>query len=378
MSQTAQIHGFCPPHLDAGRAVFEGHFQTGQEIGARFALAQHGKITLDLYAGHSDLARSRAFDAQTLTPIFSCTKAVASLMMARLVDQGLIAYDQPVASIWPDFGAAGKSAITLEQVLSHQAGLCGLEGPFDPQLWYDPEAICARLAAMAPLWPRGSASGYHPITVGYLVGEIFRRLDGRSLGTALRQDVCQPLDLDIWIGLPTDEHGRCAQMQRPKALPDLGPRTEARRLAFGTAWAAPSGREGSHWRSMEIASANGHATAPALARLMSVLACDGLLDGQAVLSGGMAKAVMREQIAGDDLVLPRFVGWGAGLMRNDAHGLYGPGPNTVGHYGWGGSCVFADPETGLSGAYVMNRQSAHLVGDPRAMALMAAAYQALT
>jgi CubicO group peptidase (beta-lactamase class C family) len=129
---------------------------------------------------------------------------------------------------------------------------------------------------------------------------------------------------------------------------------------------------------MEIASANGHATAPALARLMSVLACDGQLDGQAVLSGGMAKAVMREQIAGDDLVLPRFVGWGAGLMRNDAHGLYGPGPNTVGHYGWGGSCVFADPETGLSGAYVMNRQSAHLVGDPRAMALMAAAYQALT
>ncbi len=377
MSQALNIHGTCPPRLEAVRSVFEGHFQAGEEIGARFAVAQHGEIILDLYAGHSDLARSRAFDAQTLTPIFSCTKAIGSLMMARLVDQGLIAYDQPVAEAWPEFGAAGKAAITLEQVLSHQAGLCGLEGPFDPKLWYDPAAICARLAAMAPLWPPGSASGYHPITVGYLVGEIFRRLDGRSLGTALRQDLGQPFDLDVWIGLPAAEHGRCAQMQRPRTLPDLGTKTEARRLAFGTAWAAPAGRESPDWRSMEIPSANGHATAPALARLMNVLACDGQLDGRAVLSEGMAKAVMRERISGDDLVLPRFVSWGAGLMRNDAQGLYGPGASSVGHYGWGGSCVFADPETGLSGAYVMNRQSAHLVGDPRAMALIAAAYQAL-
>ncbi len=377
MSQAVEIHGTCPARLDAVRTVFEGHFRAGEEIGAGFALAQHGEILVDLYAGHSDLARTCAFDAQTLTPIFSCTKAIASLMIARLVDQGLIAYDQAVATIWPEFGAAGKAAITLEQVLSHQAGLCGLEGPFDPQLWYDPEAICARLAAMAPLWPPGGASGYHPITVGYLVGEVFRRLDGRSLGTALRQDLSQPLGLDLWIGLPAHEHGRCAQMQRPKTLPKLGPMTEPRRLAFGTAWAAPSGRESPDWRSMEIPSANGHATAPALARLMSVLACHGQLDGRTVLSDAMAKAVMRERISGNDLVLPRHVSWGAGLMRNDVTEIYGPGVNTVGHYGWGGSCVFADPDTGLSGAYVMNRQSAHLVGDPRAMALITAAYRAL-
>jgi len=378
MSQAVEIHGLCPPRLDAVRTVFEGHFRASEEIGARFALAQRGEILVDLYAGHSDLARACAFDSKTLTPIFSCTKAIASLMIARLVDQGLIAYDQAVASIWPEFGAAGKADITLEQVLSHQAGLCGLDGPFDPQLWYDPEAICARLAAMAPLWPPGSASGYHPITVGYLVGEIFRRLDGRSLGTALRQDLGQPFDLDLWIGLPASEYGRCAQMQRPRTLPNLGPMTEPRRLAFGTAWAAPGGRETPDWRSMEIPSANGHATAPALARLMSVLACDGRLDGRTVLSEGMTKAVMRERISGDDLVLPRHVSWGAGLMRNDVTEIYGPGPNTVGHYGWGGSCVFADPDTGLSGAYVMTRQSAFLVADPRAMALIAAAYQALT
>ena len=169
----------------------------------------------------------------------------------------------------------------------------------------------------------------------------------------------------------------CAQLQRPWALPDLGSMTEPRRLAFGTPWSAPGGRESAAWRSMEIPSANGHATAPALARLMSVLACDGQLDGSAVLSTTMAQAVMRERIQGDDLVLPRHVSWGAGLMRNDAFNIYGHGPNTVGHYGWGGSCVFADPDKGLSGAYIMTRQSAFLVADPRPMALISAAYQGL-
>ncbi len=377
MGEPIAIHGLCPPQFDAVRAAFAGHFQAGEEIGARFALAQHGKILVDLYAGHCDLARTRAFDDQTLTPIFSCTKAVASLMIARLVDQGLMAYDQTVSSIWPEFGVAGKADITLEQVLSHQAGLCGLEGPFDPQLWYDPDAICARLTAMTPLWPPGSASGYHPITVGYLVGEIFRRLDGRSLGAALREDLCQPMDLDLWIGLPSSEHERCAQLQRPRSLPDLGTMTEPRRLAFGTPWSAPAGRETAAWRSMEIPSANGHATAPALARLMSVLACGGQLDGRRILSEGLSQAVIRERIQGDDLVLPRKLSWGAGLMRNDETEIYGPGQNSVGHYGWGGSCVFADPETGLSGAYVMTRQSAFLVADPRPMALISAAYQGI-
>jgi CubicO group peptidase (beta-lactamase class C family) len=377
MSQAVEIHGTCPPRFEAVRSVFEAHFQAGEEIGARFALAQHGQLVVDLYAGYSDLARTKPFDAQTLTPIFSCTKAIASLMIARLVDLGLMAYDQPLSSIWPEFGAAGKADITLEQVLSHQAGLCGLEGPFDPQLWYDPETISARLAAMAPLWPPGSASGYHPITVGYLVGEIFRRLDGRSLGTALREDLCRPLDLDLWIGLPSSEHDRCAQLQRPRSLPDLGPMTQAKRLAFGTPWSAPGGRESPAWRSMEIPSANGHATAPALAMLMSGLACDGQLDGSMILSKTIAQAVMRERIRGDDLVLPRYVSWCAGLMRNDVTEIYGPGLNSVGHYGWGGSCVFADPDTGLSGAYVMTRQSAYLVADPRAMALISAAYQGI-
>ena len=230
---------------------------------------------------------------------------------------------------------------------------------------------------MAPLWPPASASGYHPVTFGYLAGEIFRRADGRTIGAALREDIAGPLGLDLWIGLPDAEHARCAQMRRPPAMPDLGVMTEAKRLAFLTKWASPGGLGEAAWRRAEIPSANGHATAPALALLMAALANDGDLDGVRVLPPGLAAEAGRERIAGPDLVLPYDISWGAGFMRNQGLGVYGPGRHSFGHSGWGGSCAFADPEPGVSGAYVMNRQSAQLIADPRARRLIDAAYAGL-
>src|SRR6202008_2948346 len=141
-------------------------------------------------------------DDRTLVPVFSTTKALAALLVARSVDAGRLAYDQPVAEIWPEVGQAGKSAITVEQAPSHQAGLSGSPDKMDAALWFDWDAICAKLAAMAPLWPPGTASGYHPSTFGYIAGEIFRRATGRTMGTALREDLAQPFGLDLWIGLP--------------------------------------------------------------------------------------------------------------------------------------------------------------------------------
>jgi CubicO group peptidase (beta-lactamase class C family) len=374
---TPEIGGFCPPQLDPVREAFAANFEAGAELGARYALAIEGEIVLDLWAGHADRAQTRAFDDTTLTPIFSTTKAVAALMVARLVGQRRLAYGQRMTDVWPEFGQAGKDAITVEQALSHQAGLCGFAEPMDPALWLDWTAICARLEAMAPLWPPGSASGYHPVTFGYLAGEVFRRVDGRTLGVALAQDVAGPLGLDIWIGLPEAEDHRIAEVRRPPAMPDLGEITEPRRLAFLTKWASPEGRGSPEWRRAEIPSANGFATAAALARLMAVMACDGVVDGHAVLEPGTAAHAARERITGPDLVLPRTMSWGAGFMRSGGSGLYGPGAQTVGHSGWGGSCAFADPERRLSGAYVMNRQSSALIDDPRAQRLIAATYAAM-
>ena len=327
--------------------------------------------------GWADRDQTRPFAEDTLTPVFSTTKAMASFMIARLVGQGRLDYRQRVAELWPEFAAAGKQDVTVEQALSHQAGLCGLWGPMTAADWLDWDGICARLAAMTPLWPPGTASGYHPVTFGYLAGEIFRRVDRRTIGTALKEDITGPLGLDLWIGLPDSEHGRVAEVRRPPAMPDLGPMTEPKRLAFFTKWASPGGVDAASYLRAEIPSANGHATAPALALLMAALASDGDLGVTRVLPEGLAAEAARQRIAGQDLVLPYRMSWGAGFIRNEGLWIYGPGAQSFGHSGWGGSCAFADPERGVSGAYVMNRQSAELIADRRSRRLIEAAYLGL-
>jgi CubicO group peptidase (beta-lactamase class C family) len=372
-----EIAGFTQPRFAGVRDAFAANFEDGLELGARFTLVQAGETVVDLWAGFADRARKRPFDERTLTPIFSTTKAAASLLIARLVDAGKLAYDQKVADVWPEFAQAGKGEVTVAQALSHQAGLPGFAEPMDPALWFEWDAICAKLAAMAPLWPPGTASGYHPITFGYIAGEIFRRVDGRTMGTALREDLAVPFDLDLWIGLPDSEFGRVAELQRPNGLPDFGEHNEATRVAFLTPWSSPGGRNSADWRRAEIPSANGHATAPALARLMGALAADGWLDGEEILTPALIGEAARERIRGQDLVLPFVMSWGAGFMRNETEKPWGPAMQSFGHSGWGGSCAFADPESRLAGAYVMNKQGTALMGDRRPRRLIEAAYAAL-
>ncbi len=372
-----EVQGRWPARFEPLRAAFAASFERGEELGARFAVAIDGEVVVDMMAGFADRDRTQPFGPDTLTPVFSTTKAMAALMVARLIDSHDLDYDQPLAELWPEFAAAGKAAISIGGALSHQGGLCGLPEPMPASAWFDKPLIAARVAAMAPLWPPGSASGYHPVTFGYLAEEVFRRLDGRTIGAALAEDLAGPFGLDLWIGLPDSEHGRCAQMRKPPAMPDLGPASEPRRLAFRTPWASPGGVSQAEWRRAAIASVTGHATAPALARMMAVLACDGTLDGRRFLSSRAVAAVSAERVRGPDLVLPFTLSWAAGLLRNTDAGIYGPSPRALGHSGWGGSCAFADPGRRLSGAYVMNRQSSALIGDQRAVRLIRAAYACL-
>jgi CubicO group peptidase (beta-lactamase class C family) len=372
-----EIAGLAPARFAGVKDTFAASFAAGEELGARFTLVEAGETVLDLWAGFADRARTRPFDDTTIAPIFSTTKAMAALLIARLVDAGKLDYAQTVASVWPEFAQAGKAAITVEQVMSHQDGLSGFPDPMEPSLWFDWDAICAKLAAMAPIWPPGTASGYHPITFGYLAGEIFKRIDGRSMATALREDLAKPFGLDLFIGLPDALADRVAELQRPTALPDFGRLNAATRAAFLTRWAQPGGRGSEAWRRFELPSATGHATALALARLMGALANDGWLDGEAILSPALIAEAARQRIRGQDLVLPFEISWGAGFMRNETIHPWGPGNQTFGHAGWGGSCAFADPERRLGGAYVMNKQSTDLLGDRRPRRLIEAAYASL-
>ena len=381
MTTLPDIHGLCPPRFAGVKDAFAANFTEApeglNEQAARFSVCIGGETVVDLWAGWSDAARTRPFDEQTLTPVFSTGKAVMSLLIATCVERGLLDYERPVPEYWPAFGQAGKARITVGQMMSHQAGLPGFDTSMDPSIWFDREAALARLCEQAPMWAPGTASGYHPITIGLLAGELFRIVDGRSMGTALREDFAGPHGLDLWIGLPESEHGRVAQMKKPTAAPDLGVIDAVKRAAFLDTGSAPGGRGSAEWRTMELPSANLHGTARDLARIMGVVANGGALEGRTVLSPGVRAEMLRERIHGRDRVVPFDVSWAAGLMRNEGLHIFGPNPTAAGHCGWGGSCAFADPDAGVSGAYVMTRQSPYLIGDPRAQRLIGALYAGL-
>jgi len=377
MAGMVEISGFAPARFAGVKDVFARSFEAGEELGARFTLVEDGEVVLDLMGGWADRARTGLFGEHTLAPVFSTTKIVSAVMIARLVDAARLDYGQTVASVWPEFAVAGKAGVTVEQAISHQDGLPGFPEPMDPGLWTEWDAICARLAAMAPMWPPGSASGYHPVTVGYVAGEIFRRVDGRTIGTAFREDIGAPYGLDIWVGLPDVAEGRVAELVRPAAMPDFGEINDATRAAFLAPWSSAAGKAGADYRRMEVPSTNGYATAEGFAKLMGALANDGWLDGGEILSPALIAEAARERIHGQDLVLPYVMSWGAGFMRNAPNFPWGPGTQTFGHSGWGGSCAFADPERRLGGAYVMNKQGSALMGDARPRRLIEAAYAAL-
>lgn len=350
------------------------NFADGLELGASFAAVRDGEILCNLWGGHADRARTQAWAADTIVPVFSATKPIAALIVARLAGQGLIDYEARLSLYWPQWGA-GKEAVTVAQALSHQGGVCGFPEPIDPALWLDPPALAAALAGLPPLWPPGSANGYHPLTWGYIAGELVARVAGRSLGTILREDIAAPLDIDFHLGLPDAQHSRVAEVQRPTEFPELGPINALKRAAFLTRWAAPD-RGGGAWRRVEIPSANGHGTALGIARLYQAYANAGRIDDFTLMAPEAFEALTRLRIEGEDLVLPFFLSFGAGVMRNTRL-VYGPNLGAFGHSGWGGSMAFGDPAQRLSAAYVMNRQTNKLQGDARGKRLIAALYACL-
>jgi CubicO group peptidase (beta-lactamase class C family) len=373
------LHGHLPDQFESLRAVIAKNFEDYDEMGLQFCVMQNGVPLIDIQAGWTDRQNIQEVSEETLFAVFSSGKAMAALVIAWLVEEDRIGYDQQVESIWPELAQNGKAGLTIGQVMSHQAGLSGITNPeWTPKDWFDWDKTITQLEQQAPIFEPGSGSGYHPVTFGFLAGEIAKRADKqqRSLGRILREDLCQIVDADVWIGLPPSEHGRCAQMQKPKALADMGEITEATRWAFMTPASAPGGMGAAAWRETELAGSNCHATAKGLASLMEI-GVNGRLGETPILSEDTLASFSKSRISGQNLVLPFDINFAAGVMRNEPNFFYGPNAATLGHSGWGGSCVFADPTTGLHGAYVMNRQRNSLLGDIRPRALIDAVYEAL-
>ncbi|MCR9222498.1 MAG: beta-lactamase family protein [Hyphomonas sp.] len=369
------ISGFTARGFELVQEAFEANFAEDKELGAGFAAYLDGTLIVDLKGGYADRKKQNAWTEETIVPVYSTTKPIAALVLASVIEALPAGYETPVVDVWPEFGANGKDTVTIAQMVSHQAGLPGFVDPVDPGLWLDPDACAAALAPLAPLWEPGTAHGYHPLSWGYLIGELVRRIDGRTLGTILREDIAGPAGIDFQIGTPASEHHRVAEIMRPRALPDLGEINDATRAAFLTKWAAPD-RGGAIWREIEIPSANGIGSAKAVAELYGIYAHGGELRGQSVIPDSAFERLIESRVKGQDLVLPYVTEFAAGVMRNNI-GLYGPNPDTMCHSGWGGSLALGDPDRHLSAAYVMNRQSNSLQADPRATRLIQALYGCL-
>ncbi|MBB4658805.1 serine hydrolase [Parvularcula dongshanensis] len=363
-------HGHTDPRFEGVRDAFEASLAAGDDLGAGVCVIVDGEPVVDLWGGHQDRQKTTPWEEDTLACVYSSGKAVLSAAILGAVSQGALDYAAPVSEVWPEFGGAGKQSVTLVQALSHQSGLPGFAAPKDPSIWLDWDDTCAALAEMEPMWPPGTASGYGPQTFGFIAGEVLRRATGRTIGEHLRT-----LGLEVHCSVRGEAAGRVARMMKPPRAPDLGEITPETRAAFLEPWSSPAGVDRDAWLAAEIPASNMHATARGLAEVMQVFAT-GRMGGKPFATDEALRAALAERVHGPDRVLPFELSWGAGVMR-ETLGVFGGSPTAVGHYGFGGSCVMADPARGLSFAYVPNKMSPHLVGDPRATALLRAVTMAL-
>lgn len=382
-----KLEGTCDPKFSRVKDVFAANFETAGEVGAAVAVTIDGKPVLDLWAGHADKARTRPWTRDTIVNVYSTTKGLAAMCAHRLVDQGKLDLDAPVARYWPEFGQAGKDKMPVRYLLSHRAGLPAVRKPLPREAFFQWDTMCAALAEQEPWWEPGTNFGYHAITYAWLVGEVIRRVSGKTPGTYFREQIAEPLGLDAHIGLDAKHDARTAEIIGAPA-PEHGetnlmmemlrdPESMTAKAIINPPIDIVADANTRAWRGMELPSANGHATARSIARVYGALARGGEIDGYRVLTPESIVRCYTEQSSGMDLVMKVYGRIGLGFMLNSSEIPMGPNPNPFGHPGAGGSIGFADPDAKVGFGYVMNQMGASVTSDPRAIRLIEAVYASL-
>ena len=381
-----ELSGHCDARFKGVREVFAASFESGAELGASLCLYRDGELVVDLWGGFANAAKTIPWQRDTMSPSFSTTKGVASTVLHVLADRRLVDYDRSVAHYWPEFAQAGKADIPVRMLLSHRAGLPAVARPLAPADIYDWKTMTTALAEQKPWWTPGTRHGYHALTYGWLVGELVRRASGMGIGRYVREHVAAPLGAEFWIGLPQELDARTAELvQGPIAtggpnMMDVIAKEPEGMLAKAFAnpplfLISPNTRD---WRAAELAAANGHTSAFALARIYAALANGGQLDGVRLLGRDAIDNARIVQSDGQDAVLPLVTRFGLGFMLPPDNEPLGPNPRVFGHGGAGGSLGLADPEAGIGFGYVMNCMHTGLwLVDPRPRALLSALYSSL-
>ena len=374
-----EIHGHADDGFGAVADAFRENFASRGELGAGFSLYVDGRQRVDLWAGVANNRTGREWDEHTLALVFSTTKGATAICIAMLVDQGRLSYDDAVADHWPEFAAAGKADITVGQLMSHQAGLIGVDDPltFDEIMQVTP--VIESLQGQTPMWPPGTAHGYHAITYGWLAGELLARIDGRRIGRFVADEVAEPLDLEFWIGLPEAEEERVARLRNAPLPTDqdeldalmqvVGRGTYGYRALSLDGRISMAGDNDFNSRAVhatEMPGANGITNARSLARMYA--ATIGEVDGVRLFGHDTMNAARTQRANGPDLTLVKNSRFGAGFWLHDA-GTPMIQDGSFGHPGAGGSLGYANPELGVGYGYVMNQMGGGVTGDPRTIAL---------
>ncbi len=390
-----EIQGFCAPKFEEVRTEFQRNFEERGEIGAAVSLCIEGKPVADLWGGLADRDSGRPWEKDTIVTIFSCSKGLAATCMHILIDRGLIEIDAPVARYWPEFAANGKENISVGTLLSHQAGLPFWQEPLPEGALLDWDLVTGRLAAERPVWEPGTCHGYHGTTIGFLEGELVRRVTGRTIGRFFHDEVARPLGADAWIGLPESEERRVASVY----LAEHSEQQHSgffRKLMDEPDWfgnimvnntgghRTPESTNSRAHHAAENPSGGGIANARALARMYAPLSLDGSVDNIRLVNARMLPLMRTVRSAsGCDLLLRLPTTFTLGFSKSWGHRRLGPGEHVIigehafGTPGLGGNMGFADGQAAMSFGYTMNRHGGGTGLNDRGQSLIDAAYRAV-
>lgn len=373
-----EVHGTCDERFTVVRDTFAAAFDRGEERGASAYVTVDGAPVVDIWAGVAT-DDGAPWERDTIVNVYSTTKTMAATCVLMLADRGEVDLHAPVADYWPEFGAAGKGAVTVAHVMSHTAGVSGFDPVITAEDLYDWDRVCEQLAGQEPWWEPGTQSGYHAITQGYLQGEVVRRVTGRSIGTFFREEVAEPLGADFHIGLPASEDGRVADLVPPE-FPLGSDEVDLASIRARTFLSCPLDATEPRtraWRGAEIPAAGGTGNARSVGRVHSALACGGTVDGVTLMSEAGVERILEEQSHTEDLALGLKVRFGMGFgLMNESIPL-SASPRAFFWGGYGGSIALVDLDRRLTVTYVMNKMSTGLAGDLRGAATVFSAYAAL-
>lgn len=371
--------GFTNDRYASVKDQFERNLSSGEDVGASFCATVKGETVVDLWGGFMDDGKTKPWEKDTIVNVYSTTKTMTALTALLIADRGQLDFDAPVSRYWPEFAANGKERVKVSHLMSHAAGLSGWKEKIGLTDVYDWEKMTSLLAAQAPYWEPGTACGYHALSQGYLVGEVVRRITGKSLGTVFREEIAEPLGADFHIGLPASEDKRVATLIPPPPGTAIGEGAAQNELLSNMAnnpGIDVSATRTRAWRAAEIPAAGGTSNARAVAQIHTILANGGVaFNGKRIMSENGCRKALEPQIAGKDKILGIEVRYGMGF------GLPGPAiplpnPNTLYWGGYGGSLAIIDMDARATYAYAMNKMAGTTTGDMRAFSMIMQMWQA--